>query len=466
MRATTIAQTDTQIVQGFEDRTGIAGHPKGLTTLFFTEMWERFSYYGMRAILVLYMVAPLASGGLEFDTVKATSIYGAYTSAVYFTNLFGGWLADKFLGARLAVLLGGIVIAAGHFSMAIPSMPFFYLGLVLIALGTGLLKPNISTMVGGLYGKDDPRRDSGFSIFYMGINLGAMLAPIVCGYIGQRINWHFGFAAAGVGMLLGLVQFTAHRQRLAQVGGRPGKERTANRETVNQETVNRETITQPGKQPLTQQEKRRIGVIVMLYFFSIIFWMAFEQSGSSFALFAQNHTRTQLFGFDFPSSWLQSVNSVFILTLAPAFSFLWLRMKNRQPSSPAKFAFGLFFVGVGMTVIAVAASMTDSGKVSPLWLITVYFIHTLGELCLSPVGLSTVSKLAPARMVGLMMGLWFLATSIGNYLAGQVAGFYQDNSGVLFRLFGGLAIATIIGSIALALLLPLVRRLTEPQQST
>ena len=445
---TTISET---AIDSHKDTSGIGGHPKGLTTLFFTEMWERFSYYGMRALLLLYMVAPIAGGGLEFDVVKATSIYGTYTSAVYFTTLFGGWLADKFLGARLAVLLGGIVIASGHFAMVVPSLPFFYTGLVLIALGTGLLKPNISTMVGGLYGADDPRRDSGFSLFYMGINLGAMIAPIICGYLGQRINWHLGFGAAGVGMLLGLVQFTLHRKRLAHVGARPAPKKTTSQETV--------------KQPLTKLEKRRIAIVFMLYFFSIIFWMAFEQSGSSFALFAQNHTRTQLFGFEFPSAWFQSVNSIFILTLAPVFSVLWLRLKDKQPSSPAKFSFGLLFVGLGMGVIAIAASFTGSGKVSPLWLIAVFFIHTLGELCLSPVGLSTVSKLAPVRMVGLMMGLWFLATSIGNYLAGQVAGFYQDDSGVLFRLFGGLAIVTIIGSIALALLLPFIRKLTEQKAS-
>jgi proton-dependent oligopeptide transporter, POT family len=436
-------------IDSLKDTGGIGGHPKGLTTLFFTEMWERFSYYGMRALLVLYMVAPLSGGGLEFDTVKATSIYGAYTSAVYFTTLFGGWLADKFLGARLAVWLGGLVIASGHFSMVIPSMPFFYTGLVLIALGTGLLKPNISTMVGGLYGANDPRRDSGFSLFYMGINLGAMIAPIICGYIGQRVNWHFGFAAAGVGMVFGLVQFTLHRKRLAHVGERPAQNRRLSQETI--------------KQPLTGLEKRRIAIVFLLYFFSIIFWMAFEQSGSSFALFAQNHTRTELFGFEFPSSWFQSVNSVFILALAPVFSVLWLRLKDKQPSSPAKFSFGLLFVGLGMGVMAIAASFIGGGKVSPLWLIAVFFIHTIGELCLSPVGLSTVSKLAPVRMVGLMMGLWFLATSIGNYLAGQVAGFYQDDGGVLFRLFGGLAIVTIIGSVVLMLLLPFMRKLTQQQ---
>ncbi|MBI3651415.1 MAG: peptide MFS transporter [Acidobacteria bacterium] len=466
MSATTMASPDAQTSIGQADRSGIGGHPSGLTTLFFTEMWERFSYYGMRAILVLYMVAPLSIGGLEFPTVKATSIYGAYTSAVYFTNLFGGWLADKFFGARLAVLLGGIIIASGHFCMAVPAMPFFYLGLVLIALGTGLLKPNISTMVGGLYGKDDPRRDSGFSIFYMGINVGAMLAPIVCGYIGQRLNWHLGFAAAGVGMLLGLVQYLAHRQRLASVGNRPESKKFVNQKTVNQETINQEAVNQiTNQQALTQVEKRRLAVVFILYFFSLLFWMAFEQSGSSFALFAQNHTRTELFGLAFPSSWLQSVNSIFILALAPVFSWLWLRLKDQQPSSPAKFAGGLLFVGLGMAVLAIAASFIGSGKVSPLWLIAVYFIHTLGELCLSPVGLSTVSKLAPARLVGVMMGLWFLSVSIGNYLAGQLAGFYQDNSAVLVRLFGALAIATMIGAAALTLLLPFIKRLTAPTKS-
>jgi POT family proton-dependent oligopeptide transporter len=304
-------------------------------------------------------------------------------------------------------------------------------------------------MVGGLYGANDPRRDSGFSLFYMGINLGAMIAPIICGYIGQRVNWHFGFAAAGVGMVFGLVQFTLHRKRLAHVGERPAQNRRLSQETI--------------KQPLTGLEKRRIAIVFLLYFFSIIFWMAFEQSGSSFALFAQNHTRTELFGFEFPSSWFQSVNSVFILALAPVFSVLWLRLKDKQPSSPAKFSFGLLFVGLGMGVMAIAASFIGGGKVSPLWLIAVFFIHTIGELCLSPVGLSTVSKLAPVRMVGLMMGLWFLATSIGNYLAGQVAGFYQDDGGVLFRLFGGLAIVTIIGSVVLMLLLPFMRKLTQQQ---
>ena len=423
------------------------GHPRGLSTLFLTEMWERFSYYGMRALLVLYMVDP--GTGLGFDVPKATRIYGMYTGAVYFTNIFGGLLADRFLGARLAVLLGGIIIASGHFSMAMQALPSFYAGLVLVALGTGLLKPNISVMVGKLYAEDDPRRDSGFSIFYMGINLGAMIAPLICGYIGQRINWHLGFAMAGFGMTLGLIQFIAHRKRLAHVGGRPTRLTTA--------SVDGKQL----KQRLTREDKNRLAVVLILCFFSLIFWTAFEQSGSSFNLFAERHTRTEFLGFSFPSSWFQSVNAVFILMLAPVFSLLWLRWGKRQPSSPVKFSLGLLFVSVGMFVIAIASLFIGSGKVSPLWLVALYFIHTLGELCLSPVGLSTVTKLSPVRMVGLMMGIWFLATSIGNYLAGTAAGFYQDSSSALFKLFGSLGLLTALGSLLLFLLLPVMRKLMQ-----
>lgn len=450
MSATPITEITTPPLIVPDDR-GFAGHPRGLSTLFFTEMWERFSYYGMRALLVLYMAAPLANGGLAFDVAKATRIYAVYTSAVYFTNIFGGYLADRLLGARLAVLLGGIIIACGHFSMAFEAMPAFYAGLFLIVIGTGLLKPNISTMVGKLYSADDPRRDSGFSIFYMGINLGAMIAPLICGYIGQRINWHLGFAVAGLGMTAGLVQYVFHRKRLAHVGGRPMRAAPTDGPAA-------------ARPRLTREDKRRLVLVFLLYFFSILFWMAFEQSGSSFNLFAERHTRTELFGFNFPSSWFQSVNSVFILALAPVFSVLWVRWGRRQPSSPAKFSAALLFVGIGMFVMALAALGSGAGKVSPLWLIAVFFIHTVGELCLSPVGLSSVTKLAPLRLVGLMMGLWFLATSIGNFLAGTMAGFYQDNPGVLFRLFGGLGLATILGSLLLFLLLPWVRRMAGPDE--
>lgn len=432
------------------DTSGIGGHPKGLTTLFFTEFWERFSYYGMRAILVLYMVAPLAQGGLGYDVAKATGIYGTYTMSVYLTAVPGGWIADRILGARLAVLIGGIIIALGHFSMAFPSLPSFYGGMAMIAAGTGLLKPNITTMVGGLYAPDDPRRDSGFSLFYMGINLGAMLAPLVCSYLGQRIDWHLGFAAAGFGMVVGLAQYLAHRKRLASVGARP--------------KAQRETKTTAPKQPLTKQEFRRVLVIGILFFFSLIFWMAFEQSGSSLTLFADRHTDTTVFGYSFPSGWFQSVNSFFILALAPLFSWLWIRLGSSQPSSFKKFSLGLLFVGIGMLIIAIASSFIDAGKVSPWWLVALYLVHTIGELCLSPVGLNTVTKLAPARIVGLMMGVWFLSLSFGNKLAGWVAGFYRDDAGTLFRLFGTLALITIAAAAAMALLNRFINRLVDDRQ--
>ncbi len=457
-----IAQTDTadssqsgesqEPAQSDRESVGIGGHPAGLTTLFLTEMWERFSYYGMRALLVLYMVAPAGAGGLAFDVSRATRIYGMYTGAVYLTNIFGGLLADSFLGARLAVLLGGIIIACGHFSMALQALPAFYAGLFLIIIGTGLLKPNISVMVGKLYREGDPRRDSGFSIFYMGINLGAMIAPLICGYIGQRISWHLGFAVAGVGMTLGLIQYVAHRKRLAHVGGRP---------TRNATPLAGATVSTP--QGLTRDDKRRLVVVVTLCFFSLLFWTAFEQAGSSFNLFAERHARAEFLGFSFPSSWFQSVNSIFILALAPVFSWLWLRMGRQQPSSPVKFTFGLLFVSVGMFVIAIASLFIEGGRVSPLWLVALYFIHTIGELCLSPVGLSTVTKLSPVRMVGLMMGVWFLAASIGNYFAGTAAGFYQDSSVALFKLFGSLGMLTLVGSVLLFLLVPFLKRLTRHQ---
>lgn len=445
----TVTHLPVSEIESAMDASGIGGHPRGLTTLFFTEFWERFSYYGMRAILVLYMAAPAAQGGLEFDTAKATSIYGTYTMSVYLTSLPGGWLADRLLGARLAVLLGGITIALGHFAMAVNSMSFFYGGMILIALGTGLLKPNISTMVGGLYGKDDPRRDAGFSIFYMGINLGGMVAALVCGYLGQRVNYHLGFAAAGIGMVLGLIQYVAHRKRLANVGARA--KRTSEEKT---------TVI---KQPLTAGEKKRLVVIGFLFLFSILFWTGFEQAGSSFNLFAERQTRNSLFGYEFPSSWLQSVNSFFILALAPVFAWLWARWGKRQPSSPSKFSFALLCTSGGLLLMAAASLLTGSGRVSPLWLVSLYFIHTVGELCLSPVGLSTVTKLAPARMVGLMMGVWFLSIAIGNKFAGWAAGFYRDDASALFRLYGTLAVITLAGAVMLAVLTPFIRRLISGQ---
>lgn len=421
---------------------GLAGHPRGLPTLFLTEMWERFSYYGMRALLVLYMTQ-----SLRFADSKALSIYGYYTSAAYFLPLLGGWLADRFFGSKRAVLIGGIIIACGHFSLALSPLPFFYAGLILVATGTGLLKPNVSTMVGDLYEDDDPRRDSGFSLFYMGINLGAFIAPLVCGFLGQRVNWHYGFAAAGVGMILGLIQFVFSGNRLENVGEL--KTRPRHRSVADGER-------------LTSKEIKKLTVIGILFFFSIVFWMAFEQSGSSLTLFADRLTRSSIFGYQFPSTWFQSVQPVCLLLLAPLFAQLWLRLGSRQPTSPRKFTFGLLFVGLGFAALVYASTLTGTGHVSPFWLVGLYLVHTIGELCLSPVGLSTVTKLAPARMVGLMMGVWFLSISIGSFLAGKVATYFDDRSIIaLVKLFGFLALAPIGAAILLAVLTPKINKLLK-----
>lgn len=435
---------------------GLGKHPRGLYVLFGTEMWERLSYYGMRAILMLYMVAPIAAGGLQFDTPKAAQIYGSYTSAVYLTPLIGGWIADRFLGARLTVLIGGIIIASGHFCMAFPSLTTFYTGLMLIVAGTGLLKANITTMVGSLYEEDDPRRDAGFSIFYMGINLGAFLAPFVCGTLAQapfvkvwlqshgidpNMSWHFGFAAAGVGMVLGLIQYWVQRGRLAHVGNRPQK-------TVSQKAEG--GAADISTESFTRDELKRIAAILCLFFFSALFWMVFEQAGSSMSLFADQLTRNSIFGIHFPSSWFQSVNPIMIVIFVPVLSWLWVRMGNRQPSSPTKFVFGLAFAGGGFLVLAWASRLSAGGLVSPMWLVIVYFFHTIGELCLSPIGLSTVTKLAPARIVGMMMGFWFLSLSFGNYMAGWLAGFFHaGDKSALVEMFGGVGLIALGAALLL-----------------
>src|ERR1044071_7905269 len=444
-----------------QDTAGFFGHPKGLTTLFFTELWERFSYYGMRAILVLYMVAPPESGGLGFDTVRATSLYGSYTMFVYLTNLPGGLIADRILGARLAVLLGGIIIACGHFSMVFPTLPFFYTGLTLIAIGTGLLKPNISAMVGSLYGENDPRRESGFSIFYFGINLGAVLAPLVCGFLAESqtfknflssmgfnpvSSWHWGFAAAGVGMTIGLIVFLIHRQRLAHVGGLTRKRKDAPDFVPNQ--------------PLTKDEWKRVGAIFIFFLFTILFWAAYEQKGASLNLFAKTLIDRQVGGREFPASWMQSLTATFVLILAPLFAMFWIRLGKRQPSSPIKFTFGLLFIGLGYLLMVPAAMLTAYGKISPLWLVGLYFLEVVGEMFLSPVGLSTVTKLAPAKLLGIMMGVWFLAAALGNKLAGYLGGFFDpNNSGTLVKLYGGIAVGLLISAGILALLTPKIKKL-------
>ena len=464
-----------------EDRAGIAGHPRGLSTLFFTEMWERFSYYGMRAILILYMVASPVAGGLGFDTAKAAGIYGLYTGAVYFTSIPGGFVADRLLGLRRAVLVGGILIALGHYSLAVDSPTFFYAGLVLIVTGTGLLKPNISSIVGQLYAEGDPRRDAGFSIFYMGINLGAFISPLVCGYLGQRIGWHWGFGAAGVGMSLGLVQYVLGGHRLGRAGllreGSAGAGILWAKLLAAVAGVTallavlwsyRDFIVLVGvaglftwlvREARTPLEKKRTAALIVLFVFATLFWAGFEQAGSSLNLFADQVTRTSLLGWSFPSSWFQSVQPAFIILLAPVFAWLWVGLGRREPSSPAKFAYGLLFVGLGFLVVAIAAWLygQDQVKVSPLWLIALYLLHTIGELCLSPVGLSTVTKLAPERFLGLMMGIWFLALSLGNFIGGRVAGLFDAFP--LPQLFGAVFLTTAGSALVLALLVKPIRGL-------
>jgi POT family proton-dependent oligopeptide transporter len=402
---------------------GFLGHPRGLSTLFFTEMWERFSYYGMRAFLILYMVTPASGGGLGFADARAASIYGTYTGSAWAASILGGVIADRWLGQYGTVLLGGIVIAVGHFTLAFPALPFFYAGLAFIAFGTGCLKPNVSTLVGSLYPKGDTRRDAGFSIFYMGINLGALLGPLVAGYLAQRVGWHIGFACAGVGMTAGLIQYVLGRHRLKAGLSRLGQQPSA--ATADTAAAQR---TAEARGALSADEWKRIGAIVIFFIAASLFWGAYEQAGSTLNLFADRYTRTDIFGFSFPSSWFQSVQPAFVIILAPVFGWLWVRLGRHEPSVPAKFAIGLLFMGLAFMVLIPAGAMASGEgiRVSPMWLVVSYFVSEVGELCVSPIGLSAVTKLAPLRIVGLMMGVWFLSNAAGNKLAGYAAGFFSS----------------------------------------
>jgi proton-dependent oligopeptide transporter, POT family len=498
-------------------------HPAGLYILFFTEMWERFSYYGMRALLMLYLMAESQRGGLGWDNKDAGQLYGIYTGLVYLTPLIGGWIADKYLGFRNSVLLGGIIMALGHGSLALEGLPFFYL------CGNGMFQPNISSMVGQLYPDGSKLKDAGYTIFYMGINVGAFLGTLTCGYLGENPNfgWHWGFGAAGIGMCLGLIQFLLGQKYLGTVGLKPAK-KVAGVDALDAET----------EAPLSGVEKQRISVVFVLAFFSVFFWLSFEQAGSSMNLYAERYTDRFLSdtlainefksagttssdtvalkkamsfvtdkinkgknhaelsaafdtmkvsvgdsvvpiknyitssrnivpkegldpdlmatlksvpkmilsgsqyrfatldveqpGFIVPASWFQSVNAFLIFTLAPLFSMLWvfLGKRNREPNSPVKFSFGLFFLGLGFVMLVVGSAGIAKGAryadVNMTWLFLAYLFHTIGELCLSPVGLSTVSKLSPKKLVGLMFGVWFLASSLANYIGGAIAGFMES----------------------------------------
>ena len=424
-------------------------HPRGLRTLFFTEMWERFSYYGMRAFLILYMTAPVVGGGLGFSVERAASIYGTYTGSAWAATILGGLIADRGLGQYRSVLIGGIIIALGHFTLAFPALPFFYTGLALIVVGTGLLKPNVSAMVGSLYEEGDQRRDAGFSIFYMGINLGAFLGPIIAGYLAQNVDWHIGFACAGVGMVLGLTQYILGKERL-----RPALKAISARQKQ------AAAIKASGEIALTAQEWKRMATVGILFIFAALFWGAYEQGGSTLNLFADRYTRLSVFGFAFPASIMQAVPAAFVIILDPLMAALWVRLGPREPSSPAKFALGLLFAGLSYLLLIPAASYAQSGSptlVSPWWLVASYFIIEIGELSLSPVGLSVVTKLAPSRVVGVMMGVWLLSTAVGNKLAGWTAGFFTTLP--LPTLFGAVAGVMLVSAGILAVLIRPIRGL-------
>jgi POT family proton-dependent oligopeptide transporter len=479
------------------------GHPRGLGTLFFTEMWERFSYYGMRALLVLFMVdaATGENPGLGFSDAQAGAMYGLYTAMVYVLALPGGWIADKLWGQRKAVFVGGCIIAAGHFSMAIPMLATFYLGLCLIVIGTGLLKPNVSAMVGDLYPEGGARRDAGFSIYYMGINLGGFLGPLLCGLFGESYNWHLGFSLAGIGMVAGLVQYRMGGKYLAGAGMLAVDDDAA---TLARRAGNfyktiavvalavialvalalSGVITTPLPTIVrglgvaivalaflyfafllvagghTSEEKKRLVVIFWLFILAAIFWSGFEQAGSSLNLFAERLTNRVMFGWEAPASWLQSINSFFIILLAPVFAFIWtwLARRDANPSIPLKFAMGLLGLSVGFFVLAWgAANASETSLVSPAWLVVTYFLHTCGELALSPVGLSSMTKLAPRGRVGQMMGVWFIASALGNLVAGLMAGRLETLAPA--ALFSNVAMIAGGAGIVAVLATPFVKRL-------
>jgi POT family proton-dependent oligopeptide transporter len=486
-------------------------------------MWERFSYYGLRPLLVLFMSAALLKGGFGFDRGEASAIVGIYAASVYLASLPGGWIADRLLGLRRAILYGAICISAGHICIGLSAfasgkLPFF-LGLVLIVCGTGLLKPNISAIVGDLYPEGGARRDAGFSIFYMGINLGSFLGQLVTGFLGETIGWHWGFGAAGVGMLIGLTVFaTRARGTLGTIGMHP----TRNPDPVLQArqekqvklvlgagvgvlalvivlaasgtiTLNAQAIGQYMTYVLVglavlffsyvfiaggldSDEKKRVLVIAVLFVFASIFWSAFEQAPTSLNLFARDFTRRTVGGWEIPATWFQSINSLFIFMLAPLFAALWTKLgaRGRDVSSPAKFSVGLLFAGFGFLlmipaayIVAGAGGGAAATKVAAWWLVGSYFFQTIGELCLSPVGLSSMTKLSPRRYVGQMMGIWFLASAVGNLIGGLVGGHVDPEKLEQMPWLFTITAASLVGSaVVLALLSIPIRRMMRQVEDT
>ncbi|MFF4382015.1 peptide MFS transporter [Kitasatospora sp. NPDC001547] len=457
------------------------GHPRGLATLFMTEMWERFSYYGMRALLIYYLVSGGADaavgsqgGGLAMTATMATAIYSVYVSMVYLMAYPGGWFGDRVWGARKTVAIAGSVIVAGHIALAVPGQAAFFAGLLLVAVGSGLLKANISTMVGHLYnGPEDPRRDGGFTVFYMSINLGAFVAPFVIGTIGKEHNWHLGFGLAAVGMALGLVQFLLGSRHLSEKSSEvPNPLLPAERKsllvkvgvtvlaaaafygaivamgvyTLNWALV---PLTLAGllipvavlvrikrDKELSAAEQSKMSAYIWFFAAAAAFWMIYDQGGSTLSLFADKKTADTLFGFGFSATWYQSLNPLFVMALAPVFAWLWiwLSRRNKEPNTIVKFSMGLLLVGASFFIFIVPMNMADGGdKVSPMWLVSIYMIQTIGELCLSPVGLSVTTKMAPQKYASQMMGVWFLAVTAGDCTTGllSLAGVDLNGTGII-----------------------------------
>lgn len=408
------------------------GHPKGLYFLFFTEMWERFSYYGMRALLVYYMMKQLM-----FTQEKSSSIYGLYTGFVYFTPFFGGILADRILGQRRTVIVGAVLMAIGHFLMAFQAL--FFLALIFLILGNGCFKPNISTQVGSLYPAGDHRRDRAFSIFYMGINLGAFFSPLICGTLGEVYGWHYGFAAAGVGMLVGLAIYLTGQKYLAP------------------DNIMKKAAGEVKDVPITKEDKTKISVLISLCLFNIIFWGVYEQQGNTMALWADVNTNRHVLAFlgsswEMPASWFQSINPIFVFLFIPLINMLWTRQakKCKEPSSIAKMAIGCILLGLSFIImIGASRSYTLYGSASALWMVGCIAVLTVGEIYLSPVGLSLVTKLAPVKLVSMLMGMWFLSSFFGNYLSGYLGTYWEKmpkNS--FFTMLIVLAVAGGLGMFA------------------
>ena len=483
-------------------------------TLFFTELWERFGYYGMRALLILYMT-DAARGGLGLSTEISGAIYGLFTFGVYALALPGGWIADRVLGQRRSVFVGGVIIAAGYYSLGLPmvlpgsELWSFYLGLSLVILGTGLLKPNVSAIVGGLYASDTPaRRDAGFSIFSMGINLGAFLGPLICGWFAERVDWHLGFSLAGVGMTLGLIQYARGLHYLRGVGeltgesAEPGRVAAARKQLgigliaalalaagiVGLAMTGAMNLSVVGFAQATGVivvvvaaiyfasiitfgchdgvERQRVFVIFLLFLGAAMFWSGFEQAGTSMNIFARDLTDRMLWGWEAPTTWLQSINPVFIILLAPVIGMLWIRLGSRNPSIPLKFGLGLILLGVGFLVMAWGALYVPENAaespaigVSMTWLVVTYFFHTVGELGLSPVGLSSVTKLSPQRLVGQMMGTWFMGAALGNLVAGLIAS--RIESLPPQQLFAVVASIAVGSGFLFILFSPVINRMTH-----